>query len=280
MELDPRVCARLDLAIASGDLDVPALGEAVAQLLAETRRPDTDARRVATIIRRDAALAGNLMKLANSVSYAGLEPAVTLDQVVTRLGTIALCDVAIAIASRTRAFRVDGFEGEMRALFAHAFATALYAQQVARVCRRAAEQAFLAGLFHDVGRPLVLQLVLELCEELAIAPDREAMMWAADALHADVGARAIETWRLGKPLADAVRYHHDFISDRTRGDAALVALATALASHALAEAADRDTAARAVRGHLALPRLDLDPDAVTRLLAAAPAIAAQVGAVS
>ena len=57
------------------------------------------------------------------------------------------------IATRTRAFRVDGHEDEMRALFAHAFATALYAQEVARARRLGVEEAFLAGLFHDVGPP-------------------------------------------------------------------------------------------------------------------------------
>jgi HD-like signal output (HDOD) protein len=278
-ELDPRVWARLDDAIGTGQLDVPALGESVAQLLTEARKPDVDARRVADIIRRDAALAANLMKLANSAAYAGREPAVTLQQVVARMGTSMLCDLAVAIATKTRAFRVAGFEAEMRALFAHAFATALYAQQVARTRRLGVEEAFLAGLFHDVGRPLVLQLVVDLCDELAVAPDRAAMTWAADALHADVGARAIEVWQLGTPLADAVRYHHDFVGNPRRRAAALVAYASALASNALADAPAPD-AEIAVRHHAGAVALELYPDDIAQLLAAAPRIVEQVGALA
>jgi HD-like signal output (HDOD) protein len=290
------VCERLDDVIARGELEVPALGEAVAQLLVETRKPDTDARRVAEIIRRDAALAGNLMKLANSSAYAGREPAVTLQQVVTRVGTTALRDLALVIATRTRAFRVAGHEQEMRDLFAHAFATGLYAQEVARTRRLGVEEAFLAGLFHDVGRPLVLQLVIDLYAEVGEPVDDRVLAWAADALHADIGARAVETWQLGKNLADAVRYHHDFGRDTARRPAALAAFASALARYALAggtgtavgtgDTTDADLddpvvvaqleAEIAVREHPAVTALGVYPDDVVRFLQAAPKVVKQV----
>jgi len=265
---------RVGTVTSRGDFDVPALGEAVVQLIIETRRPDSDARTIAAIIRRDAALAANLIKLANSARYAGREPVTTLPQLVARLGTVALRDLAVATAAKTRAFRVDGFEVEMRALFAHAFATALYAQEVARVRRRGVEEAFLAGLFHDVGKPLVLQL----CSELAGADDRAAMLQVADDLHAEVGARAIASWGLGTGLADAVRHHHDFAGDAARTNGAVVAFAAALADHALAPATERGAFATVVRGHAAVPHIGLYPDDVERLIAAAPAVAEQLGA--
>src|SRR5262249_9921046 len=153
----------------------------------------------------------------------------------------------------------------MRALFAHAFATALYAQEVARARRFGVEEAFLAGLFHDVGRPLVLQLVIDMHADLGLPVDPRVLAWAADALHADVGARAVETWQLGKTLADAVRYHHDFGRDAARRPAALAAFASALARYALAApngvgGVDDDGAAQlaaeiAVREHAAVPAL-------------------------
>jgi HD-like signal output (HDOD) protein len=46
-----------------------------------------------------AALAANLIKLANSATYAGHEPAASLNQVVVRIGTTALCELALVLAS-------------------------------------------------------------------------------------------------------------------------------------------------------------------------------------
>jgi putative nucleotidyltransferase with HDIG domain len=271
-DLDPRVQLKLDAAIAGDALDVPALGEAVTRLLVECRKPDPDARRVAEIVRRDPALAGSLLNLANGATYAGREPAATLQQAVCRLGTTAMRDLALVIASRTKMFRVTGRDAEMRALFAHAFATAIYAQEIARIRRFGVEEAFLAGLFHDVGRPLVLQLAIDACGELGIAVDEAAIARAADELHAAAGARAVASWQLGPRLVDAVARHHDY-DPAAREDrlAAIASVASALATIALA-GGDPEAA----RHHAALAGLGLYPDDVDGLLALAPKVVAQV----
>jgi len=272
-ELDPRVRAKLDAALA-GALEVPVLGEAVTRLLAESKKQDPDARKVAEIVRRDPALAGNLLRLANSTAYAGREPAATLQQAVCRLGTIAMRDLALVVASRTKLFKVAGREAEMRGLFAHAFATALYAQEIARLRRFGVEEAFLAGLFHDVGRPLVLQLVIDAHQDLGIPVDDPATTRAADELHADAGARAVASWQLGPRLVDAVARHHAY-DPASRDDrlAAIASLASALAARALG--GDDD-----VRSHAALPGLGLYPEDVDALIAMAPKIVAQVAEVA
>jgi len=270
-QLDRRVRARIDELLATSTLDVPALGEAVMQLVDETRRPDGDLRRVADIVRRDPALAGNLLKVANSVAYAGREPAITLQQVVSRLGVLALRNLALLIATQSRAFRVTGRERQMRVLFVRSFATALFAQDIARMRRLGVEEAFLAGLFHDVGLPIVLQLAIDVHAELGVAPDPAAIDALADEIHAEAGARAIESWQLGAKLADAVRHHHDDATDN-RG-AAIVGLACALATVALEPSREAEAA---VRAHPAPAALGLYRDDVDRLIAAAPKVAVQV----
>jgi putative nucleotidyltransferase with HDIG domain len=273
MALDPRVRVKLVSAL-TGALEVPVLGEAVTRLLAESKKPDPDARKVADIVRRDPALAGNLLKLANSTAYAGREPAATLQQAVCRLGTIAMRDLALVVASRTKVFKVAGREAEMRGLFVHAFASALYAQEIARMRRLGVEEAFLAGLFHDVGRPLVLQLVIDTCRELGIPVDDPAATQAADELHATAGARAVESWQLGARLVDAVARHHTY-DPTSREDrlAAIASLASSLATLAL-------NGSDEARAHAAIAGLGLYPDDVEALVALAPKIVAQVAEVA
>lgn len=95
-------------------------------------------------------------------------------------------------------------------------------------------------------------------------------------MHAEVGARAVENWGLGKSVAEAVRFHHDYATEASRHSAALVAFASDLANCVLAGAA---ATTDAVVGHPALALLQLYPADVIDLLAAGPAIAAQVARV-
>ena len=268
--LDPRVAGRLEAVLGGGAIEIPVLGEAVARLVAEAKNPDADMRKVADLVRRDPALAGNLLALANASSYAGREPAATLQQAVARLGTSALRDLALCVAAKARAFAVPGRQAEMRARFARAFAAALFAQDIARVRRLGVEEAFLIGLFHDVGWPIALQLVASCAREVGVEVEADAASAAADALHADIGARAIASWRLDAHVEDAVRWHHEWPAGG-RG-AALAALASMLAEAALAPSPEADAA---VRAHAAREVLGLYDDDIERALAAAPKIAAQ-----
>lgn len=268
--LDPRVAGRVEAALAAGALEIPVLGEAVARLVAEAKNPDADVRRVAELVKRDPALAGNLLALANASSYAGREPAATLQQAVARLGTSALRDLALVVAAKARAFAVPGRHAEMRARFAAAFAAALFAQDIARVRRLGVEEAFLIGLFHDVGWPIALQLVASAARAEGVEVDAAAASAAADALHAEIGARAVASWRLDPAVAEAVRWHHDWAAGG-RG-AALAALSSALACAALAPSPEADAA---VRAHEAREVLGLYDDDIERALAAGPTYAAQ-----
>lgn len=268
--LDPRVVGRVEAVLAAGALELPVLGEAVVRLVAEAKNPDADMRKVAELVRRDPALAGNLLAIANASAYAGREPAATLQQAVARLGTTALRDLALVIAAKARAFAVPGRQAEMRARFARAFAAALFAQDIARVRRLGVEEAFLIGLFHDVGWPIALQLVTAAARDVGVAIDDAVAIELAGALHADIGARAVASWRLDAHVAEAVRWHHDWPAGG-RG-AALAALASELAEAAMTPGAEADAA---VRAHEAREVLGLYDDDIERVLASAPRIAAQ-----
>ena len=63
---------------------------------------------------------------------------------------------------RSCVFHVPGSEVEPRALWEHAVATAIYAKAIGRT---APEGAYLYGLRHDIGRPLVLHLLVELQDD-------------------------------------------------------------------------------------------------------------------
>ncbi len=273
-QLDARIRTALAAQVEDGELAVPLLSSAITRLLAATEKEDTDASKVAQILRSDPSLSGHLLRLANSSVYTGRERVVTMQQAICRPGTVALRQMALIVATRTRTFKVDGRARLVRDLFAHSLAAALFAQEVARVRRFGVEEAFMMGLFHDVGRPVLLQALVDLHVELGLPMDDDAIKPTMDALHAKAGARVVAAWQLSPRLADAVARHHDYDPTSTLyRDAALASFADALSRTAFEPSA---AAAAAVRGHAGLPLLGLYPDEVNRVLAAGPRIAAQV----
>ena len=200
------VRARFDALVASGDLPLPVLPEAAAQVLAMVDRPTCDAWRLAELVRRDPALTAHVMQIAASPLYAGAARVTSLQQAIGRLGFSTIAQIALAAAAKARVFAVKGFEVELRAAFVHAFATALFAQEIARHRRSTVDVAFLAGLFHDFGAPVLLQALVDLHAGRPV--DRDAVLAAIDESHAAVGATLVTRWAMPPKVAEAVRNHH------------------------------------------------------------------------
>ena len=255
MALDSTVQQRFDACVTRGELSLPLLPEVATQVLAMADRPTVDARQLADLLRRDPSLTAHVMHLAASPMYAGATKLVSLQQVIGRLGLATITQLALAVATRMRVFAVAGFEPEVRATFRHSLASALFAQEIARARRSVVDLAFLAGLLHDIGKPLALQVLVDLHAELAIVPDRAAVLAEAERVHAELGGTLIASWSLAPRIADAVRAHHAPAGDEL---ALTVALGDRFA-HALA--------GDAFAGDELAGALNLYPEDVARLAA-------------
>ena len=105
---------------------------------------------------------------------------------------------------------VPGYEARLRELWRHSAVSACYGREVAQLLRRDMESAFLCGLLHDVGMPIVMQLVCDLERERAFPPVTAPVMEAAMAeFHRELGARIADKWQLGPWIAAAILHHHD-----------------------------------------------------------------------
>ena len=265
-DAEARLLARLN----DGPVELPVLPEAAAQIMTETSRDDWRPEIVVDCLRRDPAMAAHLLRLCNSVALRGASPVVSLQHAVARLGATQLRQLAVVIACETRVFRVPGFEALVRTVFQHSIATAFIAREIARHRRANVEDAFLLGLLHDVGWPLVLQLAVE----LDVARDRDTVMRVARQTHATIARRLADQWALPARIGLALEQHH---ADHWIGPIAEVAATVSLAD-AFARHAEARTPADAVRMHPGVPVLNLYPDAVESLLVLAPKLHAEARA--
>jgi putative nucleotidyltransferase with HDIG domain len=157
----------------------------------------SDARALEAVLERDPSLAAHVLRVANSAAYAPKEPIVSLQQAVSRLGLPSIRTIALGISLQGRVFQMPGHQSRVRSIWMHCAVAAVYARETARKLRRNVEGAFLCGLLHDIGRPVVLQATVDALAHRTKDPLPVPLLETAmDEFHAGVGARMVESWKL------------------------------------------------------------------------------------
>jgi len=231
---NPLLTAELRAALGAriaGPLVLPVLSTTATRVLALSQDEHSDLAELAELISSDQSLATHVLRAANSAGHAPLVPILSLQQALGRLGLATVGDIAVAVALRERVFSVPGHHERIRELWVHALATALYSREVAQLLRTDIGSTFLCGLLHDVGMPVVMQLVCDLESEKVVAAVPATGMEAAMLeFHCELGARIAEGWKLGPWIRLAVLHHHDPAGARFRPvEIPIVALADELA---------------------------------------------------
>jgi putative nucleotidyltransferase with HDIG domain len=264
-ELPRPLADALSRQIEEGTLDLPVLAGAAQRVMQMALDDSVDPLHLAEAIRNDPAMAGHLLRVANSPLYRARAAIVSLQQAISRLGMAQVREIALAIVCESRVFRVRGFEKELSELFRHSLAVAYFSQEIARLKRWNVEEAFLAGLMHDVGRPVLLQAVVDLSRELDCPVSRAQALMLVGAAHARAGARLVASWALPAKVSDAVLHHHHHMTPHGGGPLfAVTGLADELSHFALEDGTVDEAALRES------PRIDyinLYPEELDALMA-------------
>jgi len=208
----PEAASREELLAALDEM--PPMGPVAMRVLELTNDPRSSAADFARVISRDQGLAARVLRTCNSSYYGRATEVQSLSQAVVVLGQRAVRNLVFFHSlpvGRGKGGRMSAFE---HGLWMHSVSTAiasrLLASQVAGVD---AELAFLAGLFHDLGRMLLLQARAATYEGLAAAsvrgrPDLELERMHLGLAHTEAGEAALRRWRLGDDLATVALSHH------------------------------------------------------------------------
>ena len=170
--------------------------------------PSTPVRLIAARLGQSPELAARTLRMANSAHFS--EQVVSLERAVVRIGERPLR--GLLLAASTYGLLEGGlaiYRMPRLALLRHSSDTAAMAQQVARrISAALAPQAYLGGLLHDLGKPILAGVVGE-----RRLPDGEPdVAWERAAFstdHARVGAWVARRWSLPDELCGAIACHHD-----------------------------------------------------------------------
>lgn len=250
--------------LSSDSVDLPMLPSVATRVVELSRSPDDSAASLAALLHQDPALAGHVLRIANSPAYLPRSPIVSLQQAVAFLGFQLLSEIAMVALMQTGVFRVRSHENELRYLWRHSLASGGFAREIARLKRISVDNSFLCGLLHAIGKPVVLQEVahLEAEHQEALAP--EVVFELLDEFHVEIGIHLGALWKLPPPIQKAISSYARVDRDvDVAPEAVQAAVADGFATHLLApETLDEEK----LRNHPGLDHLNLYPEDVDVLL--------------
>ena len=194
---------------------IQMMPETTTRVLRVVNDPSCNLIALSKLITQDAALAGSIMKAVNS-SFYSLESKVTrLDRAVTYLGLRTVKEITLSAAVGTMFKPAKLGKYDARSLWDHSVGVAILARELAVVSKCCdTEEAFLAGILHDIALPLLAQsepaklaTLFAEAEDAQIAfPELEWKTFNFD--HTQLGARLASQWALAEGLSAVIRWHH------------------------------------------------------------------------
>jgi putative nucleotidyltransferase with HDIG domain len=213
-----------------------SLPQVLSEILQEAGRDDFSPDSLARIILKDPSLTARILKMANSPFYHRLSEIKTVNQAVSVMGVTTVKCLALS-SSVLRPERIVKTSGvDPRKLFSHVLSVASASEAIAQAVHfKAVEEAFIAGLLHDVGvlffihhYPDVYRDIVNKKVRASSLIEAERQVFGID--HAEVGMHLAEVWRLPDYMGRAIAGHHS-VATEDRADLLqrIVGLATLLA---------------------------------------------------
>lgn len=192
------------------------LPEVTGKIIATVEDPKSTAGTLHKIVSHDPALVTRIMKVVNSAFYGLPGQIGSIERAIVLLGLNAIKNIAVA-ASLGQLFRgaklCEGFTA--KDLWTHCIAVGVTARELAKQMKLPiSDEAFLAGMIHDVGMLISLQTAPEqlrqVCEAAKTSDrsfvDIEREVMGMD--HQQLGSCLAEHWRFPKNCQLVAGYHH------------------------------------------------------------------------
>jgi len=215
--------------------DLPTIPVVAIKVMQLIESNTATAEELAKIVSSDPAVAARVLKISNSSFYGCRRQIQTLSGAIVILGFSTLKSLVVA-ASVKQVYKPYGLTEKM--LWEHSFAAGLAAKIIANGTRATnEEEAFLAGLFHDIGKIIMntldrnkFQEVMQHCYNEGISFG-QAERGVYPFSHDEVGAYVIKKWNFPEILTGAILQHHKLEFDELLDDPAMIKLTavTALA---------------------------------------------------
>ncbi len=205
------------LAIVSGIHSLPTIPANYQSLIQLINSPDSSMQDVGEALSKDIGITSRILQVANSAQYAFSTKVTSPTDAVNLLGMETLKSLVLYSHVLNNFQHTPASKAEFDKIWLHSISVAQTAQNLTMQQtqeRPLAEEAFTAGVLHDIGK-----LVL-----MSVKPEeyKEAIRFAAESktkphlcervklgtTHAETGAYLLSLWGIPRSILEAVAWHH------------------------------------------------------------------------
>ncbi len=226
---------------------IPPQPKIVSDINNEINRPNADLQTVSDFISQDVTMSSRLLKVVNSAFYGLREKVDSVHRALSLIGIKNFKNIILASSLREAYGSKDA---NFEKFWNHSMSTASIASRIAqKVNFHSPEQAYLAGLFHDCGVPILLKSYKDYADivddALSVVPVASLSGNSKSIIgveherykthHCSVGYLIAKKWNMSEIVCNAIWHHHyvkiDIHSDEvTKKLVAIVILADYMSS--------------------------------------------------
>ena len=193
----------------------PSMPQVVTQLLVALENPEIDTAEIVEILKYDAGLTANILKIANSAYFAFRCKIGSVRQAVVVLGQNQLKKIVMASCMASVIDKpVPGYDLDPGQLWLHSVAVSVIAENLAAsLSLQNVDNIFTAALIHDIGKLVLADFVQEDIKKIQYTVSEDVSFETAERLvlgidHAEIGALILEEWSFPPEIVEAVHWHH------------------------------------------------------------------------
>lgn len=214
---------------------LPPLKQTVVEVMLELNHNDVDFDVLEKKISKDPALAVRMLAVANSPFYGFAGKIDSIKEACLVLGIHTTRNIVLAAGV------LDNFKPgcstniDIEGLWQHSLATAAIAKIIAQKIGADAEQAFSAGLLHDIGKMVLdVHYAEDYKHVVEYSHDNDCSLSDAEQAvlgfnHFDIGSRIITHWKLPEEIALAIEENSQFDTENNSCLGDLIHLANIMA---------------------------------------------------
>jgi len=199
----------------AGKERLPSIPAIYFEIVETLQHPDCSVEAIGELVSRDPGLTAKILQLVNSAFFGFAREVSSARDAVMLLGIGTIRSLALT----THLF--SAFKGEgicpVEQVWKHSMQVARVAREIVEMqCGddTLSEEAFTAGMLHDIGKMILADQMPDRYAELQerAAQEKRPLSDVEEetlgATHADIGAYLLDLWGLPVPLVEAVALHH------------------------------------------------------------------------
>ncbi|MEY2410101.1 MAG: hypothetical protein QOF48_2771 [Verrucomicrobiota bacterium] len=239
---------------------LPSVPTVFMEMSREMRAADPSIVKIGHLISQDFGLCTKMLQLVNSAFFGLQQPISNPVEAIIHLGLETVKNLVLSLQLFSVFDGVQLRHFSIRKLWNHSWTTAAIAKRIVEAENHSdlGNQAFIAGLVHDVGKfvlavalPQAYQETLDACHQ-GSRPLCEVERERFGASHAEIGAYLLALWGLPAAVVQAVALHHRPDSTSSSSFSVLTALHVAnVLEHERSRSADTPASAPLDANHLA-----------------------------